>query len=281
MKRIPIKSITTACAIAMATSGSPVLAESGKKESSDLWSKASLTTTYTLNRHLNPFDIDTEVHKGVATLRGTVESQAERDLAEELALGVDGITKVNNQLKVDPNITPKSAKTNKDGSDRSFMRKVEDATLTSKVKSQLLWNSNTSGLDINVDTRNGIVTLNGKVDTDTEAQLAEQIARNTGDVLGVKNNLGISGKQVSTEDKIARKSREAGQQINDSWITTKVKAALMYNRNVDGSDIDVDTKNGVVRLRGKIDSDFEREQAVSIASGIKGVKNVKPDFGGS
>ncbi len=99
MKRFPVKSIVTACAIAMATAGTPVLAESDDGNSADIWSRASLTTTYTLNRHLNPFKIDTEVHNGVATLRGTVDSDVERHLAEELALGVDGIREVKNELK--------------------------------------------------------------------------------------------------------------------------------------------------------------------------------------
>jgi len=50
-----------------------------------------------------------------------------------------------------------------DDTGRSFLRKVEDANLTAKVKSQLLWNSNTGGLAINVDTLDGVVSLSGNV----------------------------------------------------------------------------------------------------------------------
>lgn len=296
MKGNTIKALTTACALALATSSTAVMAESGmaerhkddmaqksqahsNKDASDLWAKASLTTTYTLNRHLNPFEIDTEINGGVATLKGTVESETERQLAEELALGVKGITKVNNQLTIDPAYTEKHAKMDKDRDidhrERSFMQKVEDATLTASVKSQLLWNNNTEGLSIDVDTKNGIVQLNGTVNSKTESQLAEQIARNTSDVMGVKNNLKISEKKMSTADKAEREAKQASSKISDSWISTKVKAALMYNRTVDGTDINVDTKDGVVSLRGQVDSDFERKQAIAIADSIKGVKGVK------
>lgn len=278
MKAFSVKSIATACAIALSAAGAPVLAESADDRSSDLWSKASLTTTYTLNRHLNPFDIETEVHNGVATLRGTVESEAERDLAEELALGIDGIREVKNELTVSPEASPSHAGATTNDAERTFIRKVEDANLTAKVKSQLLWNGSISGLDIDVDTRNGVVTLSGDVNSDAEAELAEQIARNTDDVLGVENKLSVSGEKVTLGDEAARASREVQQEVSDGWITSKVKSALIYNRNVDGTDINVDTKNGVVSLRGQVDSEFEKDRAVEIARGVKGVKNVKAEF---
>tara|TARA_R110002167_G_scaffold753_3_gene3293 strand:- start:129 stop:1115 length:987 start_codon:yes stop_codon:yes gene_type:complete len=287
IKPFSIKPIAAACAIAMATATMPVLAESDNERSSDVWTKASLTTTYTLSRHLNPFKIDTEVKDGVATLRGTVDSDVERDLAEELALGVDGIREVNNELKVSPDASEKyyadqrarrDARNTSEGdadAHRSFMRKVEDANITAKVKSQLLWNGSTSGLAVDVDTRNGRVTLNGDVESEAEAELAEQIAHNTDDVRGVENKLRVTGKKDGIDDKAARKAREVGEGVSDSWITTKVKSALLYNRNVDGSDINVETQNGIVTLRGQVDSDFEKERAVSIARNVTGVKDVK------
>ncbi len=280
MKRIPVKSIVIACAVALAGASTPLLAGSGDEQSSDLWQKASLTTTYTLNRQLNPFKIDTEVENGVATLRGTVDSEVERDLAEELALGVDGIRKVNNELVVNPDAAAASGGVEAAAGERSFMSKVEDATLTARIKSQLLWNSNTSGMKIDVDTNSGIVTLTGNVNSEAEAELAGQIASNTRYVKGVENHLKVSGDQVTLDDKVAEKTREAAQEISDGWITAKVKSSLIYSRNVDGTDIDVDTNDGVVTLHGHVDSEFERERAITIARGIKGVKDVRVELEG-
>lgn len=285
MKHFPLKAVVTACAISLAATSQPLLADTDQSDSSDLWAKASLTTTYTLNRHLNPFDIEIDVNDGVATLRGSVDNTVERDLAEELALGVDNIKKVDNKLTVNPNsdqsANPASDKMpSKDFSDtgRDFMQKVEDANVTAKVKSQLLWNSNTDGLDISVTTRGGVVTLSGEVKSDAESQLAAQIARNTNGVIEVNNTLQINRQKVPLDVAAERKTEETAQKINDGWITAKVKSVLLYNRAVDGSDINVETRDGVVSLYGQVDSDHERQQAISLASGIKGVKSVNDEL---
>jgi osmotically-inducible protein OsmY len=280
MKRFPVKPIVTTCALILVGASTSLLAGTGDDQSSDLWQKASLTTTYTLNRQLNPFKIDTEVENGVATLRGTVDSEVERDLAAELALGIDGIHKVNNELVVSTDASAATAGVEAASGQRDFMQKVEDANLTAMVKSQLLWNSNTSGLKIDVDTNNGIVSLSGSVDSSAEAELAEQIARNTRDVMGVENHLKVQSEKAGIGDKVAREAHEAEQMVSDGWITAKVKSSLIYSRNVDGSDIDVHTKNGVVTLQGRVDSEFEREVAIRIARDIKGVKEVKPELEG-
>lgn len=275
MNRYSLKPIVVACTIALASSTGIATAGKANKENSDLMASASLTTTYTLNSHLNPFDIDVEVHNGEAIISGKVESEIEKDLAEELAMGVEGIRSVKNELQVVPEYESRRDGKEGKGNERSFTRKVEDANLTAKVKSQLLWNSNTSGLSIDVDTENGAVTLTGIVESAAEAELAEQIARNTSDVRSVKNQLKVDKEAITLEEKAKHKADKTAQTFSDGWITTKVKSALLYNRHVDGSDINVDTNDGVVRLEGVVGSDFEREQAVSIARRVSGVKSVQ------
>lgn len=73
--------------------------------------------------------------------------------------------------------------------DRSFPEKVTDATTTAEVKAKLLANATTKGLKINVDTRGDVVTLTGTVASAREKQLAEALARNTGEVRAVSNKL--------------------------------------------------------------------------------------------
>lgn len=67
----------------------------------------------------------------------------------------------------------------------------------------------------------------------------------------------------------------AGEAITDSWITTKVKADLLATEDVSGTDINVDTKDGVVTLTGRVKSKAEADKAVSVARGIKGVARVE------
>ena len=66
--------------------------------------------------------------------------------------------------------------------------------------------------------------------------------------------------------------------INDSWITAKTKIALFADSRVKGSEINVETAQGAVMIRGKVDSDAAKQAAEGIAKGIDGVKTVKNDL---
>lgn len=152
----------------------------------DAWIQGKIETVYTLNRHLSAFAIDTHVDQGAVRLTGKVESSVDKDLAGELAKGVDGVVSVDNDLVVDA-----KSRTTTTGSERPFGVWVDDATTTAAVKSKLLANANTEGLQIDVDTRGDVVTLSGEVASAEEKQLAEQLARNTGDVRDVRNQLTV------------------------------------------------------------------------------------------
>ncbi|WP_340120767.1 BON domain-containing protein [Methylobacter svalbardensis] len=126
--------------------------EKETEQTSDIWLKAKIVTTYALSEHLNPFTIDVDVNNGMVTLTGTVESDIESDLAGEIAKGVKGVKNVDNKLNTSP-----EAQRNPEQS--SFLHFVEDANITAKVKSRLLLNPNTHGLKIHITTKNGVVFL--------------------------------------------------------------------------------------------------------------------------
>ena len=67
----------------------------------------------------------------------------------------------------------------------------------------------------------------------------------------------------------------AGQFVDDSVITTKVKAALLKDRNVRVLDVKVETYKGTVLLSGFVDNEKQAQRAAEIASGIRGVTAVK------
>jgi hyperosmotically inducible protein len=68
---------------------------------------------------------------------------------------------------------------------------IDDATITTRVKTALLNDPDIGGLRIDVDTFKGVVTLSGRVKTKTEADKAIAIARRTGGVTDVKSTLQI------------------------------------------------------------------------------------------
>jgi osmotically-inducible protein OsmY len=165
------------------------LAADFEGQSKDAWLTGKVETVFLLNSHLNGFRIDTDVDNGIVTLSGTVESDIDRDLAVTLAEGVEGVVEVENELMVDTEAEGTRNADRANENTRSFGTWVDDATTTAAVKSRLVGNENVHGLQIDVDTRGDIVTLSGRVDTDQQRDLAEQIARNTGDVSDVRNNL--------------------------------------------------------------------------------------------
>lgn len=264
--------LVTAVAAALALTP-PAMAgkKSMEQELSEARIEGQIVATYALNRHLNPFEFQIEVDGDTVMLSGEVDEAIDKDLAEQVALGVDGVKTVKNHIKVNENYKPKPSQ---DSNERGFSEAVSDATTTASVKSMLLWNGNTDGMDINVDTHHGIVTLTGTVDSGAEKELAERLAENTDGVRDVENKLKVKAENASMGDKVAATADEAGEAVSDAWITTKVKSSLMYTRNVDGTDISVETKDGVVTLAGTVENGAERDLAQEITEGIRGVKDV-------
>jgi hyperosmotically inducible periplasmic protein len=161
--------------------------------SKDAWITGRIETLYEVNTHLNAFQIDADVDSGIVTLTGMVENDIDRDLAGELAKRTEGVVEVKNEIEVRPVTAEQAAARDAEEheGDRSFFRWVDDATTTAAVKSKLVGNDNTRGLQIDVDTRGDVVTLSGRVASAQERELAEEIARNTGDVRDVRNELVI------------------------------------------------------------------------------------------
>jgi osmotically-inducible protein OsmY len=155
----------------------------------DAWLHGKLEATLLFNEHLNSFAIDSDVRNGVAYLRGAVESDIDRDLAGEIAKSVSGITSVKNELAVDKGKAAAAKTSDRSMQNQGFKQSVLNATLTARIKSQLLVNGNTAGLDINVDSNDGVVTLSGEVDSEQEKELAVRIAENTSGSKSVHDRL--------------------------------------------------------------------------------------------
>ncbi len=163
----------------------PAVASKPTGQPGDAWIQGKIETVYLLNRHLNSFAIDTMVRGAAVYLTGKVESDIDRDLAGELAKGIDGVVSVKNDLVVAEHSRMPVA----DGDHRPFGEWVEDVTTTARVKAKLFTDRNIAGSKINVDTRADVVTLAGEVASSEAKELAEQLARNTGDVKEVHNQL--------------------------------------------------------------------------------------------
>ncbi|MFW8591617.1 BON domain-containing protein [Glaciecola sp. 2405UD65-10] len=153
-----------------------------EKEAMDAWIDGKAEATLLFNGNLDSFDINTDVSMGKLTLTGKVENKIEKELAEELVMGIDGVKGVDNRLVV---VNEEMDAESEEAS------QFTDAKISTVITSRLLFDSEVSGLDIDVDVDNREVTLNGTVDSEAERDLAIAIAKNTNDVSSVNDELMI------------------------------------------------------------------------------------------
>ncbi|HDS1733563.1 BON domain-containing protein [Pseudomonas sp. BP8] len=233
--------------------------------------EGALQTALSLNRVLNPFRIEVDVEGQQARLSGEVESQVERQLAEHVALATRGIDQVDNQLQINPELVERPLEL------RAYAQRLEDATLAAIVRARLLWSQVTEKAPIEVESRDGVVTLRGRVDSVEAKELAGVLARTT-DGIHLVNNL------VSLDSAAMAKAREkplgapSGPQPSDPWIIDKIQSSYRFSRNLDGLNIRVSSQEGLVRLSGEVVSSEQKTIAVDVARQIIGVRGVDADL---
>jgi hyperosmotically inducible protein len=141
---------------------------------------------------------------------------------------------------------------------------VDDSVITAKIKAALVEDSTTKARQIKVKTQHGVVQLSGFVNTSESKQRAEAIATDTEGV-----------KQVHNDLEVRDTGKTAGERLDDSVLTTKVKAALVGNKSTKAHEIKVTTLRGVVQLSGFVDSDDAKAEAAKVAANVNGVKDVE------
>ena len=77
---------------------------------------------------------------------------------------------------------------------------------------------------------------------------------------------------------MTRNDASVGDVVDDSWITTKIKAKFAENRTVSALALNVETVKGVVQLSGFAKSAEEKAMAEALARETKGVASVRNDI---
>jgi hyperosmotically inducible protein len=88
----------------------------------------------------------------------------------------------------------------------------------------------------------------------------------------------VIGGALITGSANARGKADEKTPMNDSYLTAKTKIALFADSRVKGSEINVETTQGAVMIRGKVDSDAAKQAAEDITKGLDGVKTVKNEL---
>lgn len=180
---------------------------------------------------------------------------------------------------------------------------IKDGWLVMKVHSEMVDEDVLNGSNIDVDVKNGVVTLQGTVPSEAARSRALAVARANDGVKRVVDQLKIApakgsnmaGKMDKAEDKAERAgektaragekaadktvsaTKKAGRAIDDGWIKSKIYAQYLadWNTVLDDSDIDIDVNNNVVTLSGTVKSTEAKAKAVATAKATDGVKSVR------
>jgi hyperosmotically inducible protein len=131
------------------------------------------------------YKIDVDTTSGVVTLSGTVDTAEAKTRAVRVARTTTGVTDVQDQLSVAPAVATSGV-----------AAPLTDAAITTTVKTALLADPLSSGLKIDVDTANTVVTLAGTVSSDAEKARAEEVAKASPGVSSVVNDLKVSPKKT-------------------------------------------------------------------------------------
>lgn len=142
--------------------------------------KAALTDDETTKAR----DIKVQTFDGVVQLSGFVGTSEEKSRATDVAKGIDGVKEVRNDIEVQSRTA-----------ERSAGEVIDDGVITARVKAALIDNPTTKARQINVDTRGGVVQLQGFVDSNEEKMQAGQVARSVSGVQSVRNDLEVKSPQ--------------------------------------------------------------------------------------
>lgn len=214
------------------------------------------------------------VNKGTVLLSGRADSLSQHLRAIQVAKTVEGVTRVASEIQspdaeADAEIfkdsKAKQGRTEEKG--RGVLGAAGDAWMTSKVKTRLLAKPETPGMDVSVDTRDGVVTLFGTVPDEKTKTTVETEATKVDGVKKVVNQLEVVGK--AQKEAVTDRDQEV-----EAAISTK----LERDPALAGADVDVEVADGVARLTGTVKSAEARTKAKSLARGVEGVRSVEDEI---
>ncbi len=174
--------------------------------------------------------IDVATFNGIVTLSGSVDNMLAKDRSVRIAEMIKGVRGVVDEIDVDA--PPKT-----------------DETLESDVRVALINDPVANAFEISVEANNGVVTLDGTLDSWQAKRLTEYVAKGVKGVRGINNNIDI----------------EYELERSDYEIEEEIERSVEFDIRLDHALIDVEVNNGSVELSGTVGSAAEKELAIADA----------------
>jgi hyperosmotically inducible protein len=227
-------------------------------------------SSYTLSEVLDN-KVEVKARDGVVTLTGKVADEAQKRLAEDAVAGLDGVTRVDNQIRVE-----------------SAAREGSDEWLALKIRGMLLGKANVSLKHTDVAVKSGVVSLTGTAESTAQKELTAAYVKEIDGVKSVQNELQVIDRaKADVAIDPARGNREAnksarvqtdretvGEKIDDGSITAQIKYELFSRRSTSAIKTKVNTINGHVIISGEAGSDTEKDLVTKLAKSVRGVVEV-------
>ncbi len=181
------------------------------------------------------------VEHGVVTLDGHVKSWAEKLAVQRAVLRVAGVHDVANDLAVAP----------------LGNRSPNDTEIAHAIRDALRWDVMVPEQRIQSSVADGIVTLQGKVDYQSQRDDAERVAAHVAGVRGLRNEITIEDAGVPVES-----------------LKASIEAALERRAVREAHQVAIATAGRQVTVTGRVDSIAERDAIIGAAMGTRGVGQV-------
>ena len=187
-------------------------------------------------------EIGVDVFEGVVTLKGTVNSYAKKQAAQEAAHRIIGVLDVANDIEVRPS--------------DAFTRTDSDIALA--VRHALQWDALVPDEHIQSTVSNGWVTLEGEVDLWRERQDAETSVLRLEGIVGVTNKITIAPKTIDVEE-----------------LRKEIECALERRADREAARFRMEVNDGAVELFGRVHSWQEKRAVLGSVSHAPGVSVVR------
>jgi len=254
----------------------------------DSWLATKIQAQFFADDDVKARNILVSARDGVVTLRGTVDSQNAHDQALQIAKNTDGVGSVQDQLTGPAASSPMPVATS--GIAPSTLpplaERLNDAGVTASIEAKYFLDSTIKARRVEVETRQGVVTLRGDVASDDERAQALILARTTEGVQRVEDALTVnialaqptaelpSGRAVATSTVTPAAPAPTPEQSHDGSLAGQVQSKLDADQQVKAAAIEVIAKDGVVLLEGSVPTTAVKQKALSVARATPGVLQV-------
>lgn len=151
----------------------------------------------------------------------------------------------------------------------SIKESSEDAATTTKVRTALMLSKHVSPFDIDVNTKQGVVSLKGQVPSEEIKTMAGAIAQDTSGVRELHNELVVApGTQPNPE------ASRLSERVADLEIKTIAEDAIRKNPELRDRAIELSVKDRQVSLNGAVETQKQKELAQQLAWSVQGVAGV-------